>query len=276
MIWRKGYYSIIQYCPDLSRGEVANIGVLLFCPEVHFIQAKVAEGNDRIRRFFGQSGHQLDLTRINAIKQSIIDRLKTEKSSFNSLEDLQRFIDTRANLIQITQPRFLKVHNPDAQLENLFDTLIGSRDQSRRHPALQRRIAREFKKANVSQWVRENINVTIPAFQRKVTMPFGFRNGRLNLIQPVRFEGKRLETVESAACRLAIEGKSLYDAQRLALQMQLFVVADFVTSHDEERRVISSLLEAHKVRVFSAEDINPLIQDIQQTAKSFDLEGVFL
>ena len=49
----KGYYSIIQYCPDLSRLEAANIGVLLFCPEVRFIRAKTSAGNDRIRRFFG-------------------------------------------------------------------------------------------------------------------------------------------------------------------------------------------------------------------------------
>lgn len=35
----KGYYSIIQYCPDLSRFEAANVGVLLFCPERAFLKA---------------------------------------------------------------------------------------------------------------------------------------------------------------------------------------------------------------------------------------------
>ena len=38
----KGYYCLIQYCPDLARLEAANIGVILFCPERGFIRAKIA------------------------------------------------------------------------------------------------------------------------------------------------------------------------------------------------------------------------------------------
>ena len=34
----KGYYSLIQYCPDLGRLEAANVGVLLFCPERGFLK----------------------------------------------------------------------------------------------------------------------------------------------------------------------------------------------------------------------------------------------
>jgi len=36
----KGYYSIIQYCPDPSRLEAVNIGVALFCPELRFLRAR--------------------------------------------------------------------------------------------------------------------------------------------------------------------------------------------------------------------------------------------
>ena len=34
----RGYYCIIQYCPDLGRLEAANIGVLLFCPDRGFLK----------------------------------------------------------------------------------------------------------------------------------------------------------------------------------------------------------------------------------------------
>ena len=30
----KGYYSAIQYCPDRSRMEAANVGVMLLCPQI--------------------------------------------------------------------------------------------------------------------------------------------------------------------------------------------------------------------------------------------------
>lgn len=34
----KGYYSIVQYCPDPSRLEAVNIGLALFCPEISFLK----------------------------------------------------------------------------------------------------------------------------------------------------------------------------------------------------------------------------------------------
>ena len=71
----KGYYSLIQYCPDLSRLEAANVGVLLFCPERQFIQARVSHNNDRIRRFF--SPEQTDWPQLNALKDSVARRLRS-------------------------------------------------------------------------------------------------------------------------------------------------------------------------------------------------------
>src|SRR5438046_2093048 len=114
----KGYYSLIQYCPDLSRLEAANVGVLLFCPEPHFIDARTASSNQRVRRFFGSDDRDWD--RINEAKAAIEDRLKAEGEHFRTLEDLERFIGTRANEIQLTPPRPIKVFNPAQDLEALF------------------------------------------------------------------------------------------------------------------------------------------------------------
>jgi hypothetical protein len=38
LIPAKGYYSILQFVPDLERAEGANIGVALFCPDKGFLQ----------------------------------------------------------------------------------------------------------------------------------------------------------------------------------------------------------------------------------------------
>src|SRR5947209_9669263 len=98
----KGYYSLIQFCPDLGRLEAANIGVLLFSPERQFLKALTTRNNSRIIRFFGSEGH--DWVRINAFKKRLEDRIALEGADIKSLEDLQRFIDQRANLLQITSP----------------------------------------------------------------------------------------------------------------------------------------------------------------------------
>jgi Protein of unknown function (DUF3037) len=119
----KGYYSIIQYCPDLGRLEAANIGVLLFCPEKHFLKAITTPNNSRIIRFFGSEGR--DWIRINEFKKGLEDRIAIEALSINTLDDLQRFIDSRANLLQITPPRPMRVNEPNKDLEDLFTELVG-------------------------------------------------------------------------------------------------------------------------------------------------------
>jgi len=48
----KGYFSLVQYCPDVARQEAVNVGVVLLCPEQKFIGVKITPGNQRIRRFF--------------------------------------------------------------------------------------------------------------------------------------------------------------------------------------------------------------------------------
>ena len=50
----KGYFSLIQYCPDTARREAANVGVMLLCPEAGFLDIKMATTNHRVRRFFGE------------------------------------------------------------------------------------------------------------------------------------------------------------------------------------------------------------------------------
>jgi hypothetical protein len=121
----KGYYCLIQYCPDLGRLEAANVGVLLFCPERKFLKALTAQNNKRIIEFFGSQGH--DWKRINAFKKGLEDRLEIEGNEIQSLADLDRFISLRANLLQITPPRPMKVTDPATDLDALFRELVVER-----------------------------------------------------------------------------------------------------------------------------------------------------
>jgi hypothetical protein len=101
----RGYYSILQFVPDLERSEGANIGVVLFCPERHFLKAQTATGNDRVWRFFGP-GHDvdLDLDRVNAFKATFEERVAAEASRIHTPDEFQQFIDTRANQLLLSQP----------------------------------------------------------------------------------------------------------------------------------------------------------------------------
>jgi len=44
----KGYYSIVQFCPDLARRETVNISVVLLVPEKDLFEPRMLA--DRLRR----------------------------------------------------------------------------------------------------------------------------------------------------------------------------------------------------------------------------------
>jgi hypothetical protein len=265
----KGYYSLIQYCPDLSRLEAANIGVILFCPELGYIRAKTAQGNDRIRRFFGSEDN--DWTQINAIKNSIENRLEVAGRYFKSLEDLTSFISTRANEIQITAPRPMKVTQPEKDLEELFEELVGGRlRQPLKYvaPPVEKALSRAFKETGVEDYVHRDVTVMVPAFRTSLTVPFGFQNGRFNLIQPVRFQQTTESRVVDLACRHAVEGRSLYEHPDEKLgPLKLVVVGSFTPEASEYKEVVSGILTENEVDLHSIENIQSLIEEIRTTAK---------
>lgn len=80
----KGYYSLVQYCPDVARQEAANVGVVLFCPELSFLEARLASSNHRLRRFFGEEADQY--RHLNAMKAALEDRLQVEAADYHEYQ----------------------------------------------------------------------------------------------------------------------------------------------------------------------------------------------
>jgi hypothetical protein len=124
----KGWFSIVQFCPDPNRLESANIGVLLFCPELEFLDVRVASDNHRISKFFGPM--KSDRQFVDSFKRGLVDRVQRERKRIVDHEQLLDFVDRRANLIRISPPRSIRVTEPDRQLDDLFTELVG---ESARH-----------------------------------------------------------------------------------------------------------------------------------------------
>jgi hypothetical protein len=56
------HYSLIQFCPNPSRLEYGNLGIVVFIPTDAFIDGKIISNNDRIRKFFGDTFDDFWLT----------------------------------------------------------------------------------------------------------------------------------------------------------------------------------------------------------------------
>jgi len=119
MSQNKGYYSLIQFSPDPSRLEAVNIGVVLYSLSERKLLIRISRSNQRIRKFFGNQ----DWRFLNRAKAAIANRLRSEY--FPSLEDLEAFISRRANAIQLTAPRPMRISEIQQDVQNLFDRLVG-------------------------------------------------------------------------------------------------------------------------------------------------------
>lgn len=266
----KGYFSLVQFCPDLSRLEAANVGVILQVPDRGFIRAQMASGNDRVRRFF--SGQELGgLEHINIMKQALANRLEVEQDQFKSPDDLRRFAEQQANKLVVTPPRFVKVFNPEQDLENLFNELVGGRGQRRERDEVEpvrRLLIRAFEKEKLGPLLRRNVTVRIPAFHTELTVPFAFDNGACNLIQPFRFSHATPSGIRNAACQLAVQGISLHRQPDEKLgQMQLLIVGAFRKEAQEEEGVVRDILDETGVKLFTWQRIAELTERIRTTGK---------
>ncbi len=265
----KGYYCLVQYCPDIARAEAANVGVVLFAPDHKFIRAKVSDNNRRIQKFFGRDTdnyHHLD-----AMKNALVQRIEVEKANFGLLTDLQVFVETRANRVILTNPKSVKVFNPEEDLQALFQELVEQPNKDlvvRAQLSLRKRLDNVLGDVALKNYLRRDLELQIPTLTEKLIAPYGFQNGRFNLIQPVEFEQQRRGTIINAACKHAIEGNYIYKNpdQKLG-EMQLCVVADFTDETRDMAAKVETIFQEYHVRMFVSDSMGDLKQEILTKGK---------
>ena len=197
---QKGYYSLIQFCPDASRQENVNLGVLLFCPASGFLDAKTSSNTRRAEKLVGR--RQLAREALKQAQLSIEQRLKVDRDSFRDLESLHHFVATRGNSLQLTDPRPIKVDAPQQCLEQLFDELVGgtasapSKSQSL-FPQLRDLFVRLKEEGRASL----DYHYRLPVLEQDFKVPFAYRNGTLNLVKPQRFLDRASQKVLELATR---------------------------------------------------------------------------
>lgn len=259
----KGYYSLLQYCPDMSRLEAANIGVLLICAELDFADVLIVSGHDRVRRFF--KSENIDYEGLDAAKLAIRNRVRIEKDRLLDLSKLQAFIASRGNEIVLTPTRPVNVVEPEQTLSQLFAELVGGR-QRRQTERRFSELDRVLRTPALEGKIKFDLRITVPIVGRHIRAPYAFQNGTLNLIKPERFSANA-NAATSAAMRLAVEGDLLHrhDTEQ-GQSATLVVVSDFADTEQSVRGRVVQLLDEYKVRSFELRDIDRLVYEISHSA----------
>ncbi len=262
-----GYFSVIQYCPNRSRLEAANVGVLLFVPGAGYLKTRFATGNDRIRRFFSDEAG--DLEQIKITKGMVAKRLEVEAPGLTELPALEHFLSLFANEIVFSRLRSVRVENPEAELNQLFKELVGGRRQRdpRATPPALSRLHSRFNMPDIAPKLRRDVPVKVPVLGKEFNADYAYQNGRLNLIQLKGFAQSRDCDWLNEVCKTAAEGRLLFlhpDADRGA--QQLVIVGAFRETNDDRQNRVGELFKEHDVIFYPETKVDQLAQQIIQTA----------
>ena len=257
---QQGYYSLVQYCPDPARAEVANVGVLLFSPGHNYLDVRLSRSVQHVRSVF--KGRELDAEQIRHAKRAIKDRVSHQKEELQTLDDLKHFISLRFNTVLLTAPRSIAVEEPQRQLESLFEELVGPESPRRSMPRPYPELEAFFRKPEIVPHVEFDKEIVIPKYNRPVKMPYVFTNGRAYHVMPHRF------TSASEAFRIMGEGRLLARYGAESGHEQVFNVLPEVESTEAYPRLRDEVLELldglqeDRVRVIGHDGVGEFLKEL--------------
>jgi len=271
----KGYYSLLQYCPDVSRAEVANVGVLLFVPESGFVDLKVSRKNERIKNIFGRD--TVDVLILNSGKRALVNRVKRFREEGVDLEKIEEFIATRANELLFSPLRPTKVEHPVNNLNALYRTLVSLRGELPHMGEKRPRLKQEplikdldtfFRKRRTYKRVYLNKKISLPDFGLNIKAPYAYENGVLNLIKTVSFGNQEKKALDEAWKWAAQGGIIRSHGSDNGNESQLVVVSKrFPTSGNGLKKHISRIFKEYQTRLVTGPEIPEFLKEIERDLK---------
>ncbi len=255
----KGYYSLIQYCPDRSRMEAVNVGLVLFAPELNFLRARVSKNNNRVRKFFG--AYSFNNEWLQQAKDSIVQRLHLEKEYIQDREGFEKFIRARANELILSDVIPLRIHHPDEQLDQLFDELVTYEKAHMGRRTIIQEIDSGFRSHRFENRIQFNKRIEIPVVERGIDIPYMFVNGCPNLVKTQEFHGSNI----NRAMELSVEGEILQKKANYK-----FIVIPKITQEVNDinnlRYALTSIFELNNIKNIWPENYDQFLDEVDRVA----------
>jgi hypothetical protein len=265
----RSFYSIVQYCPDRFRAEAVNMGLVLLCLDPHIVRVRMTDKLNRVRKFFSIT--KPDQVNLKVSMQSLTSRINLSRNELRTLEDLSAFASSRANDLRLTEPRLAKVGDIDTDFERLFADLVvqqSTAELADASPAevLPPKLHEVFVRLQQSKKIWHPGKITVPIFKRKLNIPYAYKNGVVNLVQPHVFPAtKRAET---QAATLAING-DLIQKHLIKGEMHKLIVVSTQETADLAKEInehIEPLFREYNVRLIRPKDADAFANEVERSA----------
>jgi len=118
-------YAVIRVVPKVDREEFINAGVIVSCPELSFLEARIKLNESRLLAL--DPNVDLDLVRKHLASIPIICRGGDDAGSIGQLPQRKRFhwlVAPRSTVIQTSPVHTGRCGDPALALENLLATMV--------------------------------------------------------------------------------------------------------------------------------------------------------
>jgi hypothetical protein len=118
-------YSIVRIVPRVERGEQINVGVILSCVDVEFLEARIELDADRLRAL--DATLDLDSVRAGLASVPAVCAGGAAAGPIGALPQRERFrwlVSPRSTVIQMSPVHTGRTADPAAALEQLVETMV--------------------------------------------------------------------------------------------------------------------------------------------------------
>ena len=118
-------YAVIRVVPRVERGEMINVGVILSCPDVSFLEARIELDEARLLAF--DPTLDLDEVRTHLDSIPVTCRGGVEAGPIGALPQRARFhwlVAPRSTIIQMSPVHTGRTDDPVAALERLLERMV--------------------------------------------------------------------------------------------------------------------------------------------------------
>lgn len=265
----RGFYSVVQYCPDRFRAEAVNVGLVLLCLDPHALRVRMTHNYDRVRKLFSIS--KTELKNLKLSTHGLSSRIEKSTDELRTPEDLSAFAASRANDLRLTEPRLAKLDDMDADFDRLFGQLVEQHttaDLAQASPAevLPPKLSEVFYRLEQSHKIWKPGTITVPVFKRTLDIPYAYKNGVVNLIKPHVFaNGKRAET---QAADLAVNGQLIEKHPIDGEKYKLIVVSTQENSRQAQEisHHLEPMFKELGVRLVRPQDADSFAHEVEASA----------
>lgn len=262
----RAHYSVVQYVPDDSRAEAANVGVVLFVPSRQWLEVKTSGTLERVRQFF-RPGRQ-ELRRIELSLESLEHRMMLARSEFTGDDDLAHFASARADTIRLSSPRLMLTDNPVLDLDSLYVELVGDRSRAERAEAagstLPTRLAEVFGRLEAQNKLWRPGRITIPTIRKQFDVPIAYRNGRVNYVRPESLSDTR--KLDDRLAKLGFNGQLIHLHPIGNEEGQLVVLSTDPDASPEVEERYDRTLREFNVEFVPYSEANAFADHVESTA----------